>query len=478
MSNDRRPILGEAVVAGESSVPTYTIPNTDGPQHNPYNNADDDDEIFPELIKNPGDNIKFSKTNGLTVLTTAVFIVGETAGSGILALPDAVKNTGWIGIVLIFALGLGAGFTGVRLGKCWVIVQSRYTEYQGHIRYPYPAIGYKCFGNYGRYPVSFCINFTMFGGATVFLLLAAQNIQSLILAWSGTDFSYCILLIILAAVLLPLSWLGTPNDFWFVGVGAMAATAVACLLLFTGTLLESRGVDINAVEHTNPTFQSFFLGFGAILFSFGGHAAYPTIQHDMVEPQKFPKAILITYSIIMCMYLPISSSGYFVFGDNLRNNVLQNLTEQPVIRHIAEVLITLHLLLGFNIVINPISQEVEEFFKIPHSFNWKRCLIRSGIVCFALFVAETIPHFGSILNLIGGSSTAFLIFVFPSIFYLKLCSMKGDWDEIEVELWEKVLLIILCSIGVVGGVASTVSTIQSMVDPKTFVPPCYVNGGV
>ncbi|CAH1798297.1 unnamed protein product [Owenia fusiformis] len=477
MSNDKRPILPEAVLPGESIVPTNTLPKTDGPQHNPNNNADDD-ESFPELNKIPGDNLKFSKTNGLTVLTTAVFIVGEMAGSGILALPDAVKNTGWIGIVLILACGLGAGFTGVRLGQCWVIVQSRYTEYQGHVRYPYPAIGYKCFGNYGRYPVSFCINFTLFGVSTVFLLLAAQNIQSLIFSWTGTHFSYCILLIILAAILLPLSWLGTPNDFWFVGVGAMAATAVACLLLFIGNLLESRGVDISTVKHTRPTFQSFFLGFGAILFSFGGHAAYPTIQHDMVEPQKFPKAILIAYSTIMCMYIPVSSSGYFIFGDNLQTNVLQNLNTQPVIRQIVEVLIILHLMLGFIIVINPLSQEVEELFKIPHSFNWKRCLLRSGIVCLVLFVGESIPHFGVILNLIGGSSTTFLVFVFPSIFYLKLCSMKGDWDEIEVELWEKVLLIILCSIGVVGGVASTVSTIQSMVDPKTFVPPCYVNGGV
>lgn len=32
--------------------------------------------------------------HGLTVLTAAVFMVGEMAGSGVLALPDALESTG------------------------------------------------------------------------------------------------------------------------------------------------------------------------------------------------------------------------------------------------------------------------------------------------------------------------------------------------------------------------------------------------
>ena len=38
-----------------------------------------------------------------------------------------------------------------------------------------------------------------------------------------------------------------------------------------------------------------------------------------------------------------------------------------------------------------------------------------------LFIAETIPHFGAILSLVGGSTTTLLAYVLPSVFYLKLC---------------------------------------------------------
>lgn len=48
------------------------------------------------------------------------------------------------------------------------------------------------------------------------------------------------------------------------------------------------------------------------------------------------------------------------------------------------------------------------------------------MVLAVLFVAESIPHFGAILSLVGGSTTTLLAYVCPSIFYLKLCRKKRD----------------------------------------------------
>jgi vesicular inhibitory amino acid transporter len=43
-------------------------------------------------------------------------------------------------------------------------------------------------------------------------------------------------------------------------------------------------------------------------------------------------------------------------------------------------------------------------------------------MCVLLFVAESIPNFGSILDLVGGSTVTLLTFVFPPTFYLLLMS--------------------------------------------------------
>jgi hypothetical protein len=101
--------------------------------------------------------------HGLTAFTAALFIVGEMAGSGVLALPNAVANSGWIGIVLIIVLGILSGTCGIVLSRSWLILRRDFREYQEHVRYPYPAIGFHTYGKIGKYVVQFCINATLIG---------------------------------------------------------------------------------------------------------------------------------------------------------------------------------------------------------------------------------------------------------------------------------------------------------------------------
>lgn len=42
-------------------------------------------------------------TSGLTVITAVLFITGEMTGSGVLALPKAVKDAGWVSYIDMFA---------------------------------------------------------------------------------------------------------------------------------------------------------------------------------------------------------------------------------------------------------------------------------------------------------------------------------------------------------------------------------------
>lgn len=113
-------------------------------------------------------------------------------------------------------------------------------------------------------------------------------------------------------------------------------------------------------------------------------------------------------------------------------------------------MITLHLVFTILIVNNPLNQKAEEVFKVPHgkslllkpftqyhhlAFGWKRVIVRTGMMCVILFVAETVPTFGPLLDLIGnfnqapiqiiqlhnfegGSVLMMTSLVFPCLFYL------------------------------------------------------------
>ena len=63
-------------------------------------------------------------------------------------------------------------------------------------------------------------------------------------------------------------------------------------------------------------------------------------------------------------------------------------------------------------------------------FNWKRCAFRTLSVGVLLFIAETVPSFGAILDLVGASTVTLLTFVFPPYFYMKLVDasvQRKDW---------------------------------------------------
>lgn len=153
--------------------------------------------------------------------------------------------------------------------------------------------------------------------------------------------------------------------------------------------------------------------------------------------------------MILALYLPVTAGGYFVYGEDVDSNISISLSKTSLVT-VANILMAIHLILAFLIVINPVCQELEEIFDVPHckfyfvimfssksqqktlftDYHWKRCLLRTIMVLIMVFVGETVPQFGYILSLVGGSTITLLTFVFPPFFYMKLCSQKNPlWPE-------------------------------------------------
>lgn len=146
-----------------------------------------------------------------------------------------------------------------------------------------------------RFLVSVCIDLTLFGAACVFLIMASSNIAVLLKDWFGVHMSFCYWILIVGACLVPATWLGSPKDFWQVSLGAAGATTIAVVIMIIGMGMDYSTYKPKATYPT-PNFVDFVLGYGAIIFAYGGHSAFPTIQHDMKEPSKFPKSVFLSYA--------------------------------------------------------------------------------------------------------------------------------------------------------------------------------------
>ncbi|XP_052090182.1 uncharacterized protein LOC127726768 [Mytilus californianus] len=354
-------------------------------------------------------------SKGLTVWTSSMFIVGAIAGIGVLSLPKAVEDTGGNPLQ----------------SELW-----RSCLHQNLV-----TVTNSIFN---------------FGTAVVFMVLAANNAVTLLSNY--TQVSFCYWLLLLSVLLTPITCLGTPKNFWYIGIGATIST------------------------------------------------------------------------VVMVMYLPTALSGYQAYGRDVNVNILKSLSV-GYIAHITELLITVHLLFGFVIFVNPICQQFEALVGVPEEFTWKRCIVRPSIVLAVLFVSESVPHFGTILSLVGGSATTLLAYVFPCVFYMKLCrdvnedqkldsrrvvNNDGTFTQKSIEqsplldhlteeeeresafeceipedtsrassrtiingpivipMWQKILNTKIVMIGILGGTAATVSAIIDITNPESLSVPCYV----
>jgi vesicular inhibitory amino acid transporter len=124
---------------------------------------------------------------------------------------------------------------------------------------------------------------------------------------------------------------------------------------------------------------------------------------------------------MLVFYIPVAMSGFIVFASHTKQNIIDNMDDNWIKTTII-VLITGHVLTAFNIILNPVFQGIEQICNAPAHFSIKRFTIRSLVLLLVLFIAQSIPNFGPILSLIGGSTTALTSFILPCVFYVLLCN--------------------------------------------------------
>jgi len=414
------------------------------------------------------------KHGGLGILTATIFLAGEMAGSGVLALPAAMIGTGWFGLVLILIFTANAGFSGTRLGLCWIMPEERYQEFRGEVRDPYPAIGEKAVGRWGRIVSMIAISLTLYGGGCVFIVLIAQLLGSLVGA-AGFHLSLCVWMVIVAAGLTPLTWMGTPKDFWPIAVGALISTVLACILVIVNCIMT--GTQLEEKVFPTPTADGTFKAFGSIMFAFAGASTFPTIQADMKDRSKFNYSAMMAMGVLFAIYFPMAAGCYFSLGDHVEDNIVLAMSDGWM-RITVEIMLLLHLITAYPIITNPPAQFFEQLLNIPSNFNWKRCAFRSLSVACLLFIAETVPSFGAILDLVGGSTVTLLTFIFPPFFYMKLADASighKEWIQRKLPLWERIYCWALILIGVVGGCCATYTATRNIFSSSLSVP-CYLMG--
>ncbi|XP_018017291.1 amino acid transporter AVT3B [Hyalella azteca] len=411
--------------------------------------------------------------DGVGPAVAALFIVAEIAGAGILNLPYAVAETGWSGLALLIVLAVMVTFSGTRLSQSWLILEQLWPQYRTVNRAPYQNIAYRAFGKWCMRLLEASFQVTLLGAGVVYLLVIAGFVSDL---WNEIghgipEITFCEAVLMLGIILTPVTWLGSPKDFWWsslVAVGTTMATLVVIVVQVVKAAPTTNPV------YTTPTLQSFSLGFGSILFSLGGASMFPAIQNDMKNREKFSLSVITGFVILDVMYMAVSATCYSILGSDVPTNILDVVTGPA--GTVVTVLLLGHFLFAFVITVNPSMQSLEELLGVAHRFGLHRVILRSVVMAGVTLTALLIPNFSQLLSLLGGATVSMMSFICPPVFYWRLCSFTDPVTEQKVRtvsILQKLALSGIVMLGVVGGTAATYSAISAIIGGSNFNTTCF-----
>ncbi|XP_063369450.1 probable sodium-coupled neutral amino acid transporter 6 isoform X1 [Cydia amplana] len=470
----------------------------------------------PQLVSHHSDYTAGETVGGLSVLFTVLCIVDLFGVFPVIALPKSVIACGYYGIPLVLAVFGLQIYTSMLLGRSWILARQIAPDIREKNRYPYAAVAELAFGQHARRLVTFLIDATVFSAGVPNFIVASQSMQLFWWKISGGEvgISYCVWMVILGLLLCPVMWLGSPKDMKSLAVTSVAIVSTVALCVWTSILLDDSSPP-SAGLPDQPQLQDLVVAYGIIAFQFDIHPMLLTIQVDMKDSRKINRAVFCGFAFTGALFAVTSALAAHRYGSAVETNILQGIPPSIALFLVA-LLVTLQLCLSSAVGNSALFQHVEDLLHIPRDFSCQRCLLRSSIVALAVFLGESVPSFDVVMGLVGSTLTGPLMFIFPPLFFLKLCHAKSNLknlkeqnggrkngefpliihnaletqyktfvethgefyskaEQFKIKWYDICLALLVMSMGLVATAVSTYSSWSDAVSSATFSTPCLYN---
>ncbi|ONI08051.1 hypothetical protein PRUPE_5G155600 [Prunus persica] len=269
-------------------------------------------------------------------------------------------------------------------------------------------------------------------------------------------------IMIFASVHFVLSHLPSFNSI--AGVSLAAAVMSLSYSTIAWTASVHKGVDPEVqygpkASSTAGNVFNFFSALGNVAFAFAGHNVVLEIQATIPstpeKPSKKPmwKGVFIAYVVVALCYFPVAMIGYWVFGNNVEDNILISLQKPRWLIALANFFVVIHVIGSYQVFAMPVFDMLESFLVTVMKFKPSmslRFLTRTAFVAFTLFIGITFPFFGGLLSFFGGFAFAPTTYFLPCVMWLVMYKPKKfglSWWANWLCIIVGVLLMVLSPIG-------------------------------
>ncbi|ORX51669.1 hypothetical protein DM01DRAFT_1324166 [Hesseltinella vesiculosa] len=388
-------------------------------------------------------------------LTAYFNVVCVVAGTGTLGLPHAFALGGWLGILILILAYAMSVYSGIVLIRCLYYKP-------GHRLLDFKEIGYHAF-SWPGYVISSSLHFlNLFGCPALYLVLAGQNMHSLLAGTPG-ELTYQIWVIIWAAFLLiPSLLLRTLREVTVISsIGAICTMIAVFIILIESPMYRYQHMDETVVRN-GVIWTGFPSALSTIAFSFGGNNTYPHAEHALKKPHQWKWALTLGLTTCTCLYFLTAIPAYWAFGDKAVSPIYNSLPHGAG-QIIAKIVMTIHVIFAIPIYSTSFSLEFEKFTRatddrLGRFGAWlARAVIRTCTMVILALLACFVPYFDDFMGLIGALANCGLVFLIPVMSYLRLTGVRNK------PIYELAFCALTLFLGVIGLVFGSIDAIKALI---------------
>ncbi|XP_064404881.1 proton-coupled amino acid transporter 1-like [Halichondria panicea] len=482
-----------------------------------------DDNIESSYDVIPSGNTNKRQDHLTSDAQTLIHMVKGNVGTGLLALPLAIKNAGLaVGGICLLLLGIIATHCMLMLVDVAHKLTSRHTQFQT-LNYAQTAevatsehTHNKRLVRAAGVVVNIFLIITQFGFCCVYFVFIADNLNQVFCSAFGVslaDKQQDAIHAWIAVIIIPIvvfCWIRNLESLSPFSIIANACIVISLIVIlydeiyrflspdpkFKAAALHPRnattGEGIVMIPQSITTAALFF---GNAIYSFEGIGMVLPLENKMKTPDHFKRVVYIGMAVVIFLYLFVGLLGYSVYGDAVDASVTLNLEEnfERVGASIAFLIAKLFyayaifasFMLQFYVPMDflepPVTKGIdwlkEKFYLVYRYPNHHQLLntalllvFRTSLVLLVALFALALPDLSDLIALIGAVASSALALIFPPLLHLMVSVQRQHlpWHSqysssmVKQVAWmTKDVLIML--LGIVGMGLGTYASINGLV---------------
>ena len=377
--------------------------------------ADKLDEPTESITEEDSAEDEAPTTDKSPLWKAVVNLMSDIEGTGLLALPYVIAQSGLVAIAAMAVVPFIAFYTGTILIYC--LYDKNDTGERVRVRSNYKQLGEACSPRFGGTIVSAIQLVDLFLLASLYLVLCASLSTGI---FPDLPLSDKVWMLIAAALGLPTLFVKNLSQVAWMSLLSVIALMIAVVsVLAYGIAHESSWTPREILVWNIDEVP---VSLAIIIFSYLCHPVLPGVEASMENKSKYRTMLALSYFFVAIVKVVFSVCAFLSFSSNIQD-VIVNSLPVGVIRSLVNAFLLLNVIFSYPFCVITIMKTIEESVS-PDSFSCKIpdlvwfIGIRVSSNFLTLLPAILIPHFALFMAFISSLTGSAIAFILPVIFHL------------------------------------------------------------